>query len=163
MSLRSFMVHFICTFLFAGCIERESEISLHYQNNTKRTVDVFTFPGDPFSSSPDTNWFKLYPSDEIRVLTTSVRGSAAPENIFPSFASTDSCVVIYSDSLIVTHFTRFYSLDRDTISEDVIAFDDSRNIFNQDHFDIEKIGDNQFKATYHFSEEDVDYAISINE
>lgn len=163
MSLRSFMVHFICTFLFAGCIERESEISLHYQNNTKRTVDVFTFPGDPFSSSPDTNWFKLYPSDEIRVLTTSVRGSAAPENIFPSFASTDSCVVIYSDSLIVTHFTRFYSLDQDTIRQDVITYDDDRNIVNPAFFNIEQISDDNYKATYTFTEEDVDYAISINE
>lgn len=79
------------------------------------------------------------------------------------YLTIDSCVVVFSDTLRVTHFTRFYSLDQDTIREDVIAYDDERNIFNQAYFNIEKTGENSFKATYHFTEEDVAYAVSINE
>lgn len=149
----------------SSCVEKETELSVYYVNTTDRNIQLFTFPGEPFSVSSDTSWFNISPFENHRVHTTSIRGesSSLPSNMFPFFTPTDSCVVVFSDTLRVPHFTIRYSRNQDTVREDVIAFDDSRNIFNQDYFDIEKIGDNQFKATYHFTEEDVDYAISINE
>lgn len=155
----------LCATSISGCIEKETTLSLYYENITDRHIQVFTFPGDPFSVSSDTSWFDLTPFEEIRVRSFSNRGesSTLQSDIFPNFSMTDSCVVVFSDTLKVTHFTRSFSLDQDSIREDVIGYDDGRNMFNQAIFSIERTGDNLFKATYTFTTEDVDYAISINE
>jgi len=154
----------LCLVFISGCIEKETELTLYYANATNRTIQVFTYPGDPFSSSSDSSWFNLSSFEKIGLQTTSVRGeySSLPNGIFPSFSKVDSCVVVFSDTLQVTHFTRSYSLDQDTIREDVIAYGDSRNMLNQEYFNIESTGEH-FKATYTFTEEDIEYAISINE
>ncbi len=159
------IVGLFCAITISGCIEKETDVSIIYANATSRNIQVFTYPGDPFFLSSDTSWFILAPFEEITALTISDRGESStfPNNIFPFFDGADSSVVVFSDTMHVTHFTVFFSRDQDTIREDVISYEDSRNIFNQAYFTIEKTGENSFKATYSFTEDDVGYAISINE
>lgn len=151
--------------IISGCVEKEIFLNTNFRNSTNKTIQVYIYPTS--SSFPETNWYTLAPSEMIKVLDTSTRGSSPsnklPNSLFPSFLSTDSSVVVFSDTLRVTHYTGRYSNDQDTIRENVIAFDDSRNMFNEENFTVEKTGENTFEATYSFTEDDVEYAISINE
>lgn len=146
----------------SGCTEEETSLNMNYRNSTNRTIRVFLYPGT--TSLPDTNWFNLEPSEQITVESTGTDGSQASlKDVFPLFIPKDSAVVLISDSIKMTHFTPSYSQDQDGFRETVIAYNDNRNIFNQAYFNIQQPMESVYEVTYTFTEEDVDYAISINE
>lgn len=146
-----------------------SDLFLRFDNQTTRTVSVSVFPIDR-GYSHDTIWFSIssgqsflseqFVSDEFLKNSDSFK-TFNPE-IYPVFIL-DSAQVIFSDSLLVTHYSRVIPYDSLSSPSDPIYYQQPRNIFNFENYSIEKINETDFKATYIFTESDLNYADSIHE
>ena len=76
----------------------------------------------------------------------------------------DSVLVIFNDSLKLVHLTLRTNSAQDSIGirENVILFDDPRNIYNINSYATERVTESRWKAKYTVMQEDFEYAIEVN-
>ena len=166
------LIFLLSTLLLISCNDNNltsSSLYLQFSNQATRTISVSVFPSD-LRYSADTVWFIIEPgqiftsqnfrSDEF--LKQSDSFSSFNPEIYPIF-NLDSAQVIFSDSLLVTHYSRVIPYDSLSSPSAPIYYHQPRNIFNFDNYSVEKINESGFKATYIFTENDVNYADSIHE
>ena len=164
---------FFCAFLlFSSCHDRKltsSDLFLRFENQTSQNCFVTVFPLNR-GYGHDTIWFNLSPGqfflsnqfvsdyflDDPHLFDT------FDPTIYPVF-NLDSAQVIFSDSLLVTHYSRLIAYDSIQNPTAPIYYPEARNIFNFDNYSIEKINSNDFEATYIFTESDFNYADSIHQ
>lgn len=147
-----------------------SALYLQYTNQASRNISVVIFPISNYYGY-DTLWFSLasgenftsesYRSDDVEK-SPGVFDTFVPE-MYGIFQFVDSAGVVFSDSLLVTHYSRVIPYDSLSSPSDPIYYQQPRNIFNFENYSIEKINESDFKATYIFTESDLNYADSIHE
>ncbi len=147
-----------------------SALYIQYTNQTSRKISAVIFPISNYYGY-DTLWFTLAPgenftsesyrSDDVEK-SPGVFDTFNPE-VYGTFQAVDSAQVIFSDSLLVIHYSRRIPYDSLTSPTAPIYYQQPRNIFNFDNYSVEKINESDFKATFIFTESDVNYADSIHE
>lgn len=80
----------------------------------------------------------------------------------PPFPIADSVKISFNDSVWVMHVMRESGMT-DTLQHAIIYFSENRNIFNTDSYIKGKVSDNNFIGRYIIGQEDLDYAILLNE
>ncbi len=166
--MKKYFVYILVVVVASSCITdtkiSDSYLYLRFENPTTRSLSVSVFPIDR-GYSQDTIWFTLQPGENFNseqfVSELGPYDTFHP-NVYPVFIL-DSAQVIFSDSLLVTHYSRVIPYDSLSSPSDPIYYQQPRNIFNFDNYSIEKINENDFEATYVFTESDLNYADSIHE
>ncbi len=153
--------------LFMGCIsvDKETTVNVDFANQTDSNIKVELYPTSP--QQPDTLWFILTPDAKVTAASMTDQGELdvfMPAVLFPLSGYAASAVVIFDDSLRVTHCTKIYSRkDSTAFSSNAIKFGDERNIFNPSHFLVTKVNALFYETLYYFTTDDLEYAIQINE
>jgi hypothetical protein len=81
------------------------------------------------------------------------------------FLLSDSAVVVFNDTLRVIHriIDRNQEISELSDRENIIWFDDDRNIYNLNSYDIDRLQEDEWRADYRITQEDLEYAIEVNE
>jgi hypothetical protein len=148
----------------ASCIDHDSSLYAEIQNGTSVSISLQFFVNDGQLSDTIT----LVSGDRFERQRTfegteSLSCNIGSDSAIPTLRY-DSIKVIYNDTLVVTHYdiTEADGLS-DSLQSAGIKFDDARNVFNENGYNCSQVGDESIRRRYVFNDEDLDYAVSINE
>lgn len=152
---------FIIFLTLAGCKRSEpnGNFRLIFQNETSASIRVVQY-----KSLVDVEifLFELEPqASEIEDIQT-YGGVPEYQHEITSYFASDSIVVFYNDTLRVVHLIKDSSKYPDA-NEMYIGFEEAGNISNVEYYNLQRDSEDAYRGTYTFTQEDLDYAIAINE
>lgn len=76
----------------------------------------------------------------------------------------DSVLIIFNDTLKLVHLTLRTNDEPDSLMmrENILYFDDPRNIYNINSYYTERVSESSWMAKYKVVQSDLDYAIEVN-
>lgn len=148
--------------LCLSCVDENTTLTLRVENQLQQDLKLVFYTSPEIADSSIINLSANGNYENAR------NDKGASENYpltlhkVPPFPIADSVKICFNDSVCVMHVMRESGMT-DTLQYAIIYFSDNRNIFNTDSYVKAKVSDNNFIGRYTISQEDLDYAILLNE
>ena len=162
--MRNGVITITCLLAILGSCKPEPETLLNTRIVNMTSVLVEIDDQKCYSSPLSSDKILLNPGEECNE-TNYHRGGTNnfPVRLFTFFV--DTFVVCFADTLRIVHVGPWLSLDSTLFQgrEEIILYDDPRNLYNLDSYEKGRLKDYSYEAKYTFTEEDLEYAISVYE
>ncbi len=154
------IVALICLIL-AGCRRSEpyGSLDLNFQNATSANIRVVKYKS-PVNS--EISLFSLEPQGSASEIADTYGGEPSYQGEIVQYFISDSIIVYFNDSLKVVHLIK-NSTQYPEADDAYLGAEESGNIANVVNYNTEYIDRDAYRATYTFTQQDLDYAIAINE
>lgn len=158
MKLNSLFIFLILISLL-GCRRSEpfGALQLSYINSTSASIRVVKHYNDM-----EVLLFEVDPHGLYDYTIETYGGVPAYQGEINQFFVSDSIAVIFNDTLKVIHLVK-NSSQFPGANEGYLGTEEMGNIINVDNYYTEYINRDSYRATYTFAQEDLSYAVAINE
>ena len=137
--------------------EDETHLIIRYINDTTVPIKFDNY-------FDDQTMVNIFPGEEHSSTSNHRCGSNSfPLRLF--YFPDDSIIVDFADTLRIVHLSRWFSNDSAFYQGrgEIVLYNDSRSIYNLDSYIKSNPTDNGYEARYTFTQEDLEYAISVYE